>query len=221
MKLFYTTVSTVLKTILLQIMQEDIFNAFRLVGGTNLSLQLGHRKSVDIDLFTDAEYGSVDFDVIKKYLNDNFSYLDSFDAGVVADGKSYFIGESEDKSIKLDLSYTDPFIRPILTQDGIRFAAIDDIIAMKIDVVQRGGRKKDFWDLHELLDDYSISQMLELHQERYPYSHDKEEILSNFKKFEDADTEFDPVCLRGKHWEIIKIDLLDEIRKYEAKGARK
>ena len=193
-------------------MKEENFRAFRLVGGTALSLQLGHRESVDIDLFTEAEYGSVDFDNIENYLKGQFSYLDTSDLGVIGPGKSYFVGESEDQSIKLDLWYTDPFIRPVLKVDGIRLTEIDDVIAMKIDVVVRGGRKKDFWDLHELLSDYSIEQMLQLHQERYPYTHIRKEILSSFKKFESADTNFDPVCLRGKYWEVIKLDILDALR---------
>lgn len=210
-ELFYNTVSPLLKSILELLMKEDLFKSFRLVGGTALSLQLGHRKSEDIGLFTDVEYGSVDFDTVEKYLEGQFSYLDSFDFGAIGFGKSYFIGENADKSIKLDLCYTDSFIRPVLDRDGIRLAEIDDIVAMKIDVVGRGGRKKDFWDLHELLSEYSIDQMLKLHQERYPYTHDKEEILSKFKKIGEADSDFDPVCVRGKYWELIKLDILDAL----------
>lgn len=209
--MFYDTVNPLLRSILELLMNEDVFKEFRLVGGTALSLQLGHRESVDIDLFTEAEYGSVDFNKIEKYLKGQFSYLDTFDFGVIGPGKSYFVGDSADKSIKLDLYYSDPFIRPVLTIDGIRLAEIDDIVAMKIDVVGRGGRKKDFWDLHELLSDYSIEQMLQLHQERYPNTHNSKEILSKFKVFKSADADFDPVCLRGKHWEVVKLDILDAL----------
>lgn len=46
--------------------------------------------------------------------------------------------------------YTDPFIREPEIIDGIRLASIDDIVAMKIDTISRGGRKKDFWDIHKL-----------------------------------------------------------------------
>ena len=192
-------------------MEEDLFNGFRLVGGTGLSLQLGHRESDDIDLFTDAEYGSVDFDAIELYLAEHFSYLDSFDSGAVGFGKSYFIGVSKENSIKLDVCYTDPFIRPILFRDGIRIAQIEEIIALKIEVIRDVGRKKDFWDIHELLDDYSIQDMLKLHQARYPYIHNKKEILANLRNFETADADFDPRCLRGKYWEIIKLDILDAL----------
>jgi hypothetical protein len=62
--------------------------------------------------------------------------------------------------LKLDLFYTETFIREVIIIDGIRLAAEEEIIAMKIEVVSGGGRKKDFWDIHELQDDYSIEEML-------------------------------------------------------------
>jgi hypothetical protein len=194
-------------------MTAKVFNPFRLVGGTDLSLQLGHRRSVDIDLFTDSVYGSIDFGSIDKYLRSHFPYVNTIESKIIGFGKSYFIGKSSDQSVKLDLFYTELFIRPVLELDGIRLAAVDDIVAMKIDVVSRGARKKDFWDLHELLESYSIDQMLQLHEERYPYAHDKEEILANFSNFEKADTDFEPICLRGKYWEVIKLDILEALEK--------
>lgn len=51
--LYYNTVSDLLAASLKALMAESVFSEFRLVGGTALSLQLGHRKSIDIDLFTD------------------------------------------------------------------------------------------------------------------------------------------------------------------------
>ncbi len=93
--------------------------------------------------------------------------------------------------------------------DAIRLASVEEIIAMKLDVIQRGGRKKDFWDLHELMDEYSIDKMFSLHEKRYPYSHNKIILKKNFIQFENADGDFDPVCLREKHWELIKVDTID------------
>lgn len=86
-------------------------------------------------------------------------------------------------------------------------------VAMKIDVVSRGVWKKDFWDLYELLAHYSMDQMLKLHEERYPRGHNKKEILVNFSNFEQADTDFDPICLKGKYWEVIKLDILEALEK--------
>jgi len=207
--LFYNTVSTLLCSTLQDLMKTSVFDDFRLVGGTSLSLQLGHRQSIDIDLFTDSMYDSVDYKAIDDYLRKNYAYVDTFKTDIVGMGKSYYIGNSKNECIKLDLFYTDPFIRPFLMIDGLRLASLEEIAAMKIDVVSRIGRKKDFWDIHELMDIYSIEDMLHLHEERCPYSHDKQEIIINFSNFENADTDFDPICLRKKYWEIIKLDLIE------------
>lgn len=210
-KLQYQTVTPQLKAALNWLMSEEIFNPFRLVGGTALSLQLGHRESVDIDLFSDLGYGDIDFDAIDAHLKNSFAYVDSLDTAIIGMGKSYFIGESANDCIKIDLYYTDPFIRNYIEIDKIRLATLDEIVAMKVDVVSRGARKKDFWDLHELLNTYSIEKMLELHKERYEYSHNPEEIIANFVNFENADNDFEPICLLGKHWEVIKLDFVDMI----------
>ncbi len=218
MKIYYNTVTPLLHTTLIQLMSAPEFSAFRLVGGTSLSLQLGHRESVDIDLFSDAEYGSIDFVAIEKYLRSNFSYVDIPSGGnIVGMGQSYYIGEDSFHSVKLDLFYTDSFIRSIVEQDNIRMAHIDDIVAMKIDVIACGGRKKDFWDIHELMEAYSLEQMLSLHEERYPYSHNRNEIIERFIQFEKADSDFDPKCLRGKYWEVIKLDMLSAENKITLK----
>jgi len=207
--LFYNTVTPLLCQILLQLMSEDLFLPFRLVGGTSLSLQLGHRESVDIDLFTDAEYGSIDFKAIDAYFKAHYSYVDTSGGESVGMGRSYYIGDNSKHCIKLDLFYTtDPFMRSFLLIDEIRFAQIEEIIAMKMEVIANGGRKKDFWDLHELFDSYSITKMLELHQERYPYQHDRDAILQNLVYFDVADNDFDPICMKHKYWEVIKLDFI-------------
>ena len=94
-------------------------------------------------------------------------------------------------------------------------AIIEEIIAMKIDVVQRGGRKKDIWYLKSLLQSNDISQMLDLHEQRYPHTHDRDLIIQNFTSFNQANEDFNPICLNGKHWEFIKDDFEDIILKYK------
>ena len=211
--LFYDTVSPLLLSILQDLMKASVFYDFRLVGGTSLSLQLGHRISVDIDLFTDRLYDSVDFKELDKYLRKKYLYVDTYNIDIIGMGKSYYVGNSKYDCIKLDLFYTDTFIRPIFQIDGLRLASLEEISAMKIDVVSRIGRKKDFWDIHELMNNFSIDTMIDLHKERYPYTHDLQEIITNFSNFENADSDFDPICLRKKYWEIIKLDLIEATQK--------
>jgi len=210
--LFWNTATPLVRTALTRMMEDGPFHQFRLVGGTSLSLQLGHRISVDIDLFTDAVYDSIDFDVIDNFLRDSFTYVSEPQAGVIGFGQSYLIGESEDETVKLDLYYTDAFIQPALLVAPFRLATVEEIIAMKIDIVQRVARKKDFWDLHELLEQYTPGQMIELHKTKYPFYHDEEVIRTNFTNFTIADSDFDPICLKGKHWELIKYDFFKLIQ---------
>ncbi|MCF0051117.1 nucleotidyl transferase AbiEii/AbiGii toxin family protein [Dyadobacter sp. LJ53] len=210
--LHYNTINELLKETLFKLMAAEPFNFFRLVGGTSLSLQLGHRISVDIDLFTDAPYGSVNFDALEYFLNNTFPYVSHLANVLPGMGKSYTVGVDRNHAIKIDVYYTDIFIQPALIIDGIRMATIEEIIAMKIDVIQRGGRKKDFWDLHELLPKYGIRTMLALHKQRYEFGHDPNLILKNLTDFTQADDDFNPICLRGKYWVFIREDIEDAVK---------
>lgn len=205
-ELQYQTVKPILRSTLERLMDLEEFSPFRLVGGTSLSLRYGHRMSDDIDLFTDAEYGLLDFHHLQEILRKEFTYCQGDCGDVVGFGASYIVGNSKDDCVKLDLFYTDPFIRPMEVFDTIRMAAVEDIVAMKMDVISRGGRKKDFWDLHMLSNHYSIDQMLSLYEERYPYGATKEECTSGLTNFSVADTEPDPICLQEKVWQLIKLD---------------
>src|SRR4051812_29343195 len=95
--LYYNTVTSLLHQTLAELMQAPELEMFRLVGGTSLSLQCGHRLSVDIDLFTDALYGSVDFEGIDSFLRNKYVYADTNSYGPAGMGKSYYIGKNKDE----------------------------------------------------------------------------------------------------------------------------
>jgi len=210
--MYWSTVNETLKNSLLLLMKKEEFASFRLVGGTALSLHLGHRMSVDIDLFTDEPYRSIDFDAIEVCLKNSFAYTHGDFGGNQVMGKSYLVGTDQDHVVKLDVYYSmDPFFQPYIESDGVRMATIEEIIAMKIDIIQRGGRKKDFWDLHELLPQYPINIMVDLHRQRFEWTHDPNLIRKNFSNFDNADPDLNPICLRGKQWVFIKEDLLEAL----------
>ena len=208
-ELQYRTVKPILRSTLERLMRIDEFRPFRLVGGTSLSLRYGHRISDDIDLFTDAEYGSIDFQLLQEILRREFPYCQGDCGEIVSFGTSYLVGNSKEDNVKLDLFYTDPFIRPMDQIESIRMASFDDIVAMKMDVISRGGRKKDFWDLHILRNKYTIEQMLSLYKERYPYGATDEECIAGLTNFSVADSDPDPTCLLGKIWQLIKLDFVE------------
>lgn len=215
--MFYPeTVSDLLFEFLQRLMNFEELNDFRLVGGTALSLQMGHRTSIDIDMFTDSEYGRVNFDHIEEILSQIFPVTDSQYKGEASIGKSFFIGNTMEEAIKLDLFHTEPFVFEPIEERSIRMASKEEIAAMKLDVIGQGGRKKDFWDIHELLGMYSISGLLYFHSQRYPYSHSETELLESLKDFSTAEDDFTPICLKGKIWELIKLDIEDEVNIYNA-----
>jgi hypothetical protein len=196
-------------------MSAPEFQEFRLVGGTSLSLQYGHRVSVDIDLFTDSPYGSVDFKKTENFLTTRFPYVTSNEGLPQAMGCSWFVGNNEMDAVKIDAYYTDTFIRPPIFEGRLKLAAPEDIVAMKLDIVSRGGRKKDFWDLHKLADHFEIPAMIGFHKERYPFTHDEKLIRRQLVNFMSADDDFDPECLMGKHWELIKLDFIEWMKSVE------
>lgn len=213
-KLHYQTVKPILKSTLERLMQIEEFSPFRLVGGTSLSLRYGHRMSDDIDLFTDAEYRSIDFHKLQDILRQIFPFCKGECGNLVSFGTSYLVGNNKEESVKLDLFYTDTFIRPIEHHDSIRMAAVDDIVAMKMEVVANSGRKKDFWDLHMLHNSYSLEDMLSLYESRYPYGASREECLKGLTNFAIADGDPDPTCLEDRVWQFIKLDFTDWVTQF-------
>lgn len=215
-RLYYETVTPQLKEILHTLMKEPLFKPFCLVGGTSLSLRLGHRKSIDIDLFTNVPYGNLDFSLFEDYFLQNYPYYSRADnTNIVGFGRSFFIGYSQEDAIKVDLYYHDEISDSFEIIDGIQMASIADMIAMKVDVISRGGRKKDFWDIHELLNRYSVHEMLHLHEQRFEYVHNREKVITAFTDFSVADEDIDPICLMNKAWELIKLDIVEEIDKLQ------
>lgn len=77
MNLHYETVSPLLKETLQKLVNSPIFKDFTLIGGTCLSLQLGHRRSIDIDLFTDIDYGTMNTKEMKEFIQRSFPYSEN------------------------------------------------------------------------------------------------------------------------------------------------
>jgi len=192
---------------------------FRLVGGTALSLLRGHRLSVDIDMFCDGPYGEIDFNFIFEVIKMTFPYVEETNPFLSPTdqgnnlGLYLFIGEDEETSIKTDILYWDaPFLYPEIEEQGIRLATIEDIGAMKLDAISRGGRKKDFWDLSEILKTHSMATLLEIYQQKYPWF-EIQDVVNGLSNFAVADLMPDPICYKKKNWDAIKNEILSEASK--------
>lgn len=143
----------------LQAMPE--FDDFYLVGGTALALQLGHRNSIDIDLFTQKEFIAEDI----------FTSLKArFEVQIIFSKKSTLL--TNINNIKTDFVRHDYILlKPPATEEGITFLSLEDIAAMKLHaIVQSGKRVKDFIDLYFLLEHFSLKEMLGFFEEKYPHT---------------------------------------------------
>jgi predicted nucleotidyltransferase component of viral defense system len=168
---------------------------FRLVGGTALSLLFGHRRSIDLDFFTDKPLQK---DILIPALEDSFGAI------VSLNDRSKVIYECLIQNVKVDfVSVKDPFLNPIQIIDKIPFADIKDLIALKLNAVKGRGIKKDFWDIAKLLQIYSLEELFQFYQDRYPYD-DTHALIRSMIYFADAENTLEPKSLDGMTWEKIK-----------------
>ena len=214
MKLHYQTVSPVLVDCLHKLMKHPAFKNFYLVGGTSLALQRGHRLSIDIDLFTCVPYGEMNTTEIEAALLEMFPYTDRTEelhhSQMVY---SMYVGDSKEDCIKLDLCYDDLLIFPLIETDGLRIASEKEIAAMKIQAItQTEQRRKDFWDIHELLESYTLLEMVGWGMKRYPWSVTTKSVKDGIERLPHIKDFTEVVCMKGKYWEFIIEDLLDEAK---------
>lgn len=135
---------------LLKSLQEKPYlEEFVLVGGTALALQIGHRRSVDLDFFTLTEYSAEHmFEILQR----DFTIQEPF----VKD-RSTLIAEIE--GVKVDfIRFRYNFRLPYLNVEGFRLLQIEDIAPMKLDAIAGRGRKRDFFDLYFLLKKYDLCE---------------------------------------------------------------
>ncbi|MBE6332791.1 MAG: nucleotidyl transferase AbiEii/AbiGii toxin family protein [Bacteroidales bacterium] len=218
MKLHYETVSPALLKILHQLMEFEVLRNFRLVGGTSLALQRGHRRSIDIDLFTDMEYGKMPLADIRQQLETVFPiHRDLGSMTTTAFGYSLRLGYEPDSVVKVDLFYTEKFIFDAIVADDLRLADEREIAAMKLLAIGNGSyRMKDYWDVRELLDSYTLADMINWCLLRHPYVIEEQDILTalqNVHLVQESNEGIDSLR-RLDYWELKREEIKDFVYQY-------
>jgi len=172
----------------------------RLAGGTALALHLGHRLSVDLDIF-----GTWDDQL------DLTSLLSACGETVKKAGKQR-LQFFEIDGIKVDfvMHHADWLVAPI-ESDNIRCAGIADIVAMKLEAVNNRGSRKDFVDVAVLLETLPLLHMLALYKQKYPTGSEYL-ILRSLVFFDDAEDEPMPVMLKPIDWADVKTCIEHAVR---------
>jgi len=192
------SISPELLELLTQLMHNDVFKHYNLVGGTALALQIGHRISIDIDLFGNCEI-------------DEIAVLDQLNAfgpvHVLKKSKNILICSVQ--GIKVDIvNYSYPILENTLISDGIRMVGLKDIAAMKMNAISGRGSKKDFIDVYYLLQYFTLEVMIDLYLQKY--SNGSEFLVrKSLTFFDDAEEEEMPVMLEDISWDRIKERILE------------
>jgi len=174
-------------------MQVEEFKELRLVGGTSLALQIGHRSSIDIDMFGNLQVDEFEIDKILNKIGSTTLLNKTKNINI------YLID-----GIKVDLvNYHYPWLAEMIFEDSLRLAAIKDIAAMKLAAITGRGTKKDFIDLNFLFQFYTLEEMVGFYKLKY-INASEILVLKSLAYFDDADTEEDPRMLLSMDWVTVK-----------------
>lgn len=193
--------------ILRNLMAMPELSEFYLVGGTALSLQFGHRISVDLDLFS-----TIDFDnaTLSKNLETKIPTF-TYHSTLNPIGLFCYI---EDIKVDFVKHYQHPLIAETLEVDGIRMFSLEDIVAMKVNAILKRGAKKDFWDIAVLLKHFTIEDIVQFYNRKYPSQQLLISVPQALIYFDDAEDSEEPFSLEGQSWESIKLEIQTAVRNY-------
>lgn len=184
------------------LMNKPYLSTFYLAGGTALSLQIGHRKSIDLDLFTETDFDS---DQLLANLLEDFQHIE-----VLTKTKGTLLTRIQ--GIKVDfLRFNYPSIRPVREERNVRLLTPEDIAPMKLDAIAGRGKKKDFYDMFFLLERIPLQEMLALHHQKFKLS-TTFHIVKSLAYFEDAEDDDPPVLMKSQiTWPQVKKRILAAI----------
>lgn len=177
----------------------------RLVGGTALALQYGHRQSVDLDFFG-------------RIPEDKYELIDALKrvGEVTVHNRSKLILQTVVNQVKVDfVDYSRyPWIDAPIKGDGFVLASDKDIAAMKVNAIMGRGTRKDFIDLYVLLQHYSLAEILDFYRQKYPDFSEYRALLS-MTYFDDAEMQDLPLMFIDTPWEEMKATIIKAVEAYQ------
>jgi hypothetical protein len=202
-ELFWNTVTEDMRLVLGGFAKTEIGSRFYLAGGTALSLQLGHRLSVDLDFFSPVE----DIPTIRTQLE---YALASFHA-TLADsswGNLVYIA----KDVRLGFyGYGYPLVAPLVETEGVRIASMEDIALMKLDALLSRAMRKDFYDLYFICQKIPLRRLFDLAPQKYSSVRDFEsQTVKRLVYFESAEQDVNPTMLQQVTWGDVKEYFMDQ-----------
>ena len=209
---YWETITPQLREVLLLISQQAFAQRFYLAGGTALALQIGHRPSVDLDLFADND------DLLDPLRH---AIITTLEQHTTVEVREDVIGNLLLKVNQLSVgffSYGYPLLEAVSAAGILRLASVPDIGLMKMDALMMRGARKDFIDLYCLTRAVPFVRLLELRPRKYPRAANFEiMLLESLTNFDNAERDLMPRLATPLDWEQIKASFVAEARRLAAK----
>jgi hypothetical protein len=196
-ELFWNTISADMRAILTRFADTEIGARFYLAGGTALSLQLGHRLSVDLDFFSPSE----DIPTVRAQLEQALAPFQPTLADSAWGNLVYLA-----RGIRLGFyGYGHPLVAPLVQAESARLVSQEDIALMKLDALLARAMRKDFYDLYFITQNIPLPRLYELAPQKYPSVRDFEaQTIKRLVYFENAEQDADPDLLQPLAWQDVK-----------------
>lgn len=174
---------------------------FYLAGGTAIGLHLGHRRSLDLDLFSTS--ADISLDKLRLAL---VTELPDFEVVGVSDAtiNGRMLG------VPVDIvRYPYPPMGPLdASSAGLPVASLLDLSTMKLSAIARRGIRRDFWDLHEIIQrtELDLETVANAFKQRFGRSDaDLYHVLRALTYFDDAEAEASmPRGMTERLWQQIR-----------------
>lgn len=180
---------------------------FYLAGGTALALRLGHRRSIDLDFFSNLDTVSraTRQEILRSLVPSGAQAIEDTEGNLLLDVHGIHVGF---------FSYSYPLLDPTEDVEGVAVAGIADIGLMKLDALISRGARKDFYDLYWIAQRIPLANLLEMGRKKYPYARDFEWLaVEGLVYFDNAERDVQPLLLEDVPWEEVKAFFRTEARR--------
>lgn len=195
-----------MQRLFLHIGEQPFSRRFYLAGGTALSLQIGHRRSVDFDFFSATD------EVNEKVRNEITVGVSSFSTQIIESVGGNLLMLVDGIRVGF-FGYGYPLVAEPLLCENIFLAALEDIGLMKCDALISRGSRKDFYDLFFISKNVSLEALLSLGEKKYPLFRDFPlMVLESMTLFDNADHDVQPDLFETIPWAQVKQFFIKQAR---------
>jgi len=202
----WETVTETMHDLLAWIGKQGFASRYYLAGGTALALQIGHRRSVDLDFFseTDLLQGLTRQTLIREFQQRQGQVVENSDGNLLLLVEGLHVGF---------FSYGYPLLDPLIELEHISIASLMDLGLMKLDAIIGRGSRKDFYDLYFISQKIPLGELLGAGQTKYAQVRDFPLMaMESLVLFDNADRDLQPDLLVDISWGAIKQYFLKQVR---------